>query len=270
MQAIHEYDVQADIDDKAQVIVTNLDSKEYAPGPVAGKYIHVLTCYCFTQLILSDPPSLQKSSQTSINTIPAELIEEIMRQLSPCMRTCLGLTCRKMYKHFKYVNPGTVGLMERADPEDWKEHSLFRLLEDWMGPEYRRGRREPYHYLLRSVYGYFPGSVKELELSHRYSDYVASRQGTRARMGSVSLCTPMLPNPYNKGDNWNKEAIAVIEEDLLIQLDSKGWIYCWEDYYIWTENEEYFLRVAKERSQRVAEAVLLDGTYAEWIDLIGF
>ena len=193
-----------------------------------------------------------------------------MRQLSPCMRTCLGLTCRKMYKHFKYVNPETVGLMERSDPEDWEEPSLCYLLEDWMGPQYRRGRREPYHYLLRSVYGYFPGSQKERELSNRYSDYVSSCFDTGFHVSGGILDHPKLPNPHNKGDSWKKDAIAVIEKDLLKKLNTRHWILCWEDYWIWKDNEQHFLHMATERSQRIAEAFLLDGKFAEWIDLVGF
>ena len=37
MQAIHEYDVQASMDEKAQVIIVRSDSKEYTPELMAGK-----------------------------------------------------------------------------------------------------------------------------------------------------------------------------------------------------------------------------------------
>ncbi|KAG4033159.1 hypothetical protein MFRU_005g01730 [Monilinia fructicola] len=61
--------------------------------------------------------SLQQ--QGSINTIPSEIIQLIMGQLPPCMRACLGVTCKRMYQNFKSTNPGIISLLTIAG-RTWK------------------------------------------------------------------------------------------------------------------------------------------------------
>ncbi|KAJ8058882.1 hypothetical protein OCU04_011866 [Sclerotinia nivalis] len=213
---------------------------------------------------------IRERTQTSINTIPPEIVEQIMRELEPCMRACLGVTCREMYKHFKYVNPKIVNLYDRDGPE-WEAKSLSLLLEDWMGPRYRLGNMALYRYLLITAYGPYKTSPREYQLAENYSDYKRSLRGVRISNTTVGhnvyVFRKKLPNPCNKGDRWEKEAIAVIDEDLLEQISIRDWTYYWRDYCIWKKHETYFDRIVALR--RVRE-VFSHGYYMEWIEMIGF
>ncbi|KAB8298785.1 hypothetical protein EYC80_000959 [Monilinia laxa] len=227
--------------------------------------------------IINDNPDTEKNAseqqigsraspqqhQGSINTIPAEIIQMIMSELQPCMRACLGVTCKKMYRNFKSVNPGIVSLFTIADLT-WESKTLAVLLATWMGPRYRLGRTIPHNYLLRSVYGDGARSWKEMDLKRRYFDYWRSEDDAKI------LSSMALPNPCNIGDCWDQDAIAIIERDLLRHPHVNDWAYYWKNYWIWERNSLHLTHITTFWAEKLAEIVLSEGCYTDWIDMIGF
>ncbi|ESZ94492.1 hypothetical protein SBOR_5140 [Sclerotinia borealis F-4128] len=222
--------------------------------------------------------AVQDSEQASINTIPPELIDKIMGHLTPCMRACLGVTCRRMYKTFKYVHPELVNLAERPvmGAALINEVCLSSLIEIWMGPQYRRGVMIPQHYLLRTVYGDLPRSQKERDLEGKYLDYWRSRTGKafvhgkkRSLMCFFVYRLP-LPSPFNRGDMWEDEAVAVIEQNLINCFSTRTWTSHWENFWIWRKHSTHFAHIGTLRSERQAEIILSDGYFTDWIDMVGF
>lgn len=202
-----------------------------------------------------------------INKMPAEIITAIVGELTPCMRACLGVTCKDMYQYFKYVNPKLVDLSERAGSGS-QDKPLHMLLKTWIGPQYRRGVLIPHHYLLKSVYGESQGlldSGKELELAHRYIDY---RLSTKPMMKDRQMRIDpfVLSNPCNKGDSWNEEALEVMREDIKSRLDDhQQWFHYWNLFHAFYRNYRYLLIW---RKQRISDRAWFN--YAEWRDAIGF
>lgn len=176
------------------------------------------------------------------------------------MRACLGVTCKRMYQNFKSANPGIILLLNIAG-RTWESKTLAILLATWMGPRYRLGRMVPHNYLLRSVYGDETRSLKEMDLKRRYSDYWRSEDG--AKINSV-----VLPNPCNKGDSWDQDAISIIEKDLLRHPNVRDWVYNWSNYWIWERNSLHFTHVTTTWAEELAEIVLSEGCYTDWIDMI--
>ncbi|KAF7877243.1 hypothetical protein EAF04_000927 [Stromatinia cepivora] len=248
--SMHEH--QGSIDNASQAILTESDFELNASEQQVGISV------------------FREQTQASMNTMPPEIVEQIMRELEPCMRACLGVTCRKMYKHFEYVNPEIVNLYDKEGPR-WEDKPLSCLLEDWMGPRYRFGRLGFHRYLLISAYGYFGISARECQLAENYSDYKRSLRSVRIPNpvggGVLRVFGEELPSPCNKGDSWEKEAIAVIDEELLEQISVSDWTYNWKDYWIWRKHRTYFDRIAALRG--VME-VFSAGYYMEWIEMIGF
>ncbi|TGO83338.1 hypothetical protein BPOR_0661g00010 [Botrytis porri] len=101
----------ADENDETQVLDMDFDLKESSSLQIAS----------FASLRDQDLPCI-------INKMPAEIITSILRELTPCMRACLGVTCKDMYQYFKYVNPKLVGLSERAGSGS-QDKPLHKLLK---------------------------------------------------------------------------------------------------------------------------------------------
>ncbi|KAF7893948.1 hypothetical protein EAF00_007462 [Botryotinia globosa] len=207
-----------------------------------------------------------------INKMPAEIITAIVSELTPCMRACLGVTCKNMYQYFKYVNPKLVDLSERAGSE-FQNKPLHMLLKTWIGPQYRRGVLIPHKYLLKSVYGEsqgLPDDGKELELAHRYIDY---RRSTKPRImedRKMRIHPFLLSNPCNKGDSWNEEALEVMREDLKSRLDDhQQWFHYWNFFHVFGLDEyRHYKHLLIWRKERMSDIAWFN--YAEWRDAIGF
>ncbi|TGO29524.1 hypothetical protein BPAE_0014g00760 [Botrytis paeoniae] len=207
-----------------------------------------------------------------INKMPAEIITAIMRELTPCMRACLGVTCKDMYQYFKYVNPKLVDLSERAG-SGFQTKPLHMLLKTWIGPQYRRGILIPHRYLLKSVYGEtqeLPAGKRELELVHRYIDYRRSTEPMLTEDRKLRIHPFVLLNPCNKGDSWNKEALEIMREDLKSRLDDLHlWFHDWNNFHVFGLDEyRHYEYLLIWRRQWISDMIW--SNYAEWREMIGF
>ncbi|KAM0166775.1 hypothetical protein ACHAQE_000981 [Botrytis cinerea] len=240
----------ADEEDETQVLDGDSDHKESSPAQLAS----------IASIRNQDLPCI-------INKMPAEINTAIMRELKPCMRACLGVTCRDMYQYFKYVNPKLVDLFERAG-SGIPNKPLYSLLKTWIGPQYRRGVLIPHHYLLKSVYGHtqeLPAVKEERYLAYRYIDYHRSMQDNITHIHPFALS-----NPCNKGVSWNEEAFQVMKEDLKSRLDDiYPWFLYWNNFHVFGLNEyEYYEQLIIWREEWIAERTW--SYYAEWREMIGF
>ncbi|KAF7918556.1 uncharacterized protein EAE98_003010 [Botrytis deweyae] len=226
---------------------------------------------------LKESSSAQRASLASfrnedlpciINKMPAEIIITIVRELTPCMRVCLGVTCKFMYQYFKYVNPKLVDLSEKAG-SGFQNKPLHMLLNTWIGPQYRHGVFIPHHFLLKSVYGQsykLPAGEKEFDLAKRYIDHLESIKQDK----TGSIYPFVLPNPCNKGDSWNEEALEVMREDLKSRIhDVNPWFHCWFHFHVFCSGKHgYYEHLLEWRRAWIPEMVW--SNYSEWREMIGF
>ncbi|KAA8570012.1 hypothetical protein EYC84_002350 [Monilinia fructicola] len=75
----------------------------------------------------------------------------------------------------------------------------------------------------------------------------------------------VLPNPCNKGDSWDQDAISIIENDLLRHPNVRDWVYNWSNYWIWERNSLHFTHVTATWAEKLAEIILSEGCYTDWI-----
>ncbi|TGO54630.1 hypothetical protein BCON_0104g00270 [Botryotinia convoluta] len=245
----------ADEDDETKVLDVNSDLKESSSAQMGS----------LASFRNKDLPCI-------INKMPAEIITAIMRELTPCMGACLGVTCKNMYQYFKYVNPKLVDLSERAGSGS-RNKPLYLLLKTWIGPQYRRGVLIPHHYLLKSVYGQsqeLPAGKKELELAHRYIDYHRSTEPMLTQDRKMRIHPFVLANPCNKGDSWNEEALEVMRENLKSRLyDLHPWFHYWNNFHVFGLNEyRHYEYLRIWRRQWISDMIW--SNYAEWREMIGF
>jgi hypothetical protein len=177
----------------------------------------------------------------------------------------LGLTCRKLYNFSKYKYPGKISLWE-CSPSNKQEarSTLGDLLEQWMGPRYRRriwtldsiakahSFRLP-QYLIRDIYG-AAGGPAEIALAKRYLDYYSSRWVTE--QGEVYI----LPYPFNKGEDWYSEAFKCIKNDAKYFHGRDLWHWnAWMSFWM---PFDVFWRVSYMDKLRVLQWF----EYKEWVE----
>ncbi|KAF7956094.1 hypothetical protein EAE96_005015 [Botrytis aclada] len=207
-----------------------------------------------------------------IKKMPAEIITAIMRELTPCMRACLGVTCKDMYQYFKYVDQKLVDLSEREGSGSGNK-PLYMLLKTWIDPKYRRGVLIPHHYLLKSVYGKcqeVPAGNKELELARKYIDCRRSTEPMLTQDRIMRIHPFVLTNPCNKGDSGNEEALGVMREDLKSRIyDISPWFHYWNNFHVFRLDEyRHYKCLLKWRKEWIPETIWPN--YAEWRELVGF
>ncbi|KAF7939187.1 uncharacterized protein EAE97_007268 [Botrytis byssoidea] len=238
-----------DEEDETQILDMDFDLKERSSEQIAS------------------PASMRDQDEPClINKMPAEIIAAIVSELTPCRRTCLGVTCKDIYQYFKYLSPKLIDLSERAGSK-FQNKPLHMLLKTWIGPQYRRGVLIPHHYLLKSMYGEsqgLPDSGKKLELAHRYIDYRRSSKPRVMEDRKMRIHPFLLSNPCNKGDSWNEEALEVMREDLKSRLDDHTqWFHYWNFFHVFGLDEyrhyKYLLLRRKQRMSDIAWCIMLSG-----------
>ncbi|KAE9368996.1 hypothetical protein N431DRAFT_486403 [Stipitochalara longipes BDJ] len=193
------------------------------------------------------------SQYIGLTDLPQEILLIIFSRLSLGSGVLLGLICKRLYITYKSVYPYTkVSLLEPCSKSARsREIRLADLLETWIGPRYRRHdwsyeRRyyrekiAPPQYLLRKLYGDFPGysydtdpppsevTRKEHFLSERYCDYhhyfrTNSQTGERDHI---------LPNPFNAGDEWFLDAKRAVIADAVMRRSWEEWMVAWSDRFV--------------------------------------
>jgi hypothetical protein len=171
------------------------------------------------------------------------------------------LTCRKLYQFSKFKYPEHISLYELSPLAkcDGKEirFNLGDLLEDWVGPLYRRRvwslnsiQRKHYQlppqFLIRSIYGSFPGDPEEVALAKRYLEYYSSQR----QVGSKTWY--ILPNPYNKAAGyWWIQAKECIMNDA---KDFRGRaIWDWNAWMGFWMPSEVFLNIGYMEKLKVLQ-----------------
>jgi hypothetical protein len=70
---------------------------------------------------------------TGLGSLPEELILNIFSYLCPVHSACLGLTCKRFYKHHRELH-GRVALDSRCPAKKAWGLKLYDLLEEWHPP----------------------------------------------------------------------------------------------------------------------------------------
>jgi len=82
-----------------------------------------------------ESPSQPQEAPPNLALLPSELLLKIFSHLDPGNSTCLGLTCKRLYKLHRLLH-GSVRLETRC----YTAHSpapgpkLYEMLEEWYGP----------------------------------------------------------------------------------------------------------------------------------------
>ncbi|KAE9368075.1 hypothetical protein N431DRAFT_349285 [Stipitochalara longipes BDJ] len=181
--------------------------------------------------------------QSRIVTIVSKALHAIFKWLDPCTATLLGVTCRKLYRFYKYRYTEKISLCERDSFIDQNGNnrcfSLGEKLVDWMGPAYRlkdwdtntllrKHAEHPPQFLAVTVYGSTRGGLQEVELQKRYIQYNSAQ---RVIDGQTKF---LLPPPFNKSEKeWVALAKEVIKKDAEVmrgkqEWDWQTWLSCWE------------------------------------------
>jgi len=159
-----------------------------------------------------------------------------------------------------------MSLWESCHAEDNNDTStLADLLEQWVGPRYRRHvwgldvipKEHAYkvpQFLLRDVYGAVAGGKAEIALAKRYRDYYASELSVH--QGKLFI----LPHPFNKGADWYEDARKVILGDGNGPYIRDSWDWnAWMSYWI---SFEVFSRISYMEKLRVLQRF----EYQEWAE----
>jgi hypothetical protein len=162
-----------------------------------------------------------------ITRLATELILRVFGMLDIGEATCLGLTGRRFYSVLKELYPEPISLRTEIvlrGKAIWLGNDsyitdLYQVLANWVGPRYRMGPRTniKLHYYNREVYGRslkYNQQTPEWRSNARHLDYhwVRYRYDENYRPDRAS--PNPLPNPFDKGDAWNAEAIASIEASI--------------------------------------------------------
>lgn len=174
-----------------------------------------------------------------ITRLAPELILRIFGMLNTGESTCLGVTCRCFYTVLKDLYPEPICLRTpmvqigkgrgyRLD--SWRFTDLYHVLANWVGPRYRMGLQinVKLHYYNKEVYGdsgeyAYISQNPEWRSDARHQDYdIAQSLYYKNYRPDRALPNP-LPNPFNKGDAWNAEAITSIKASISQFKSTKDW-----------------------------------------------
>ena len=152
------------------------------------------------------------NKRATLQRMPYDIIFLILKLVSPCTATCIGLTCKNIYGPYKALYPQPVKLIEPVcEREPYSGHGardlrLHHLIKNWggLGPKYRFADYYPQRFLIKDVYGEVERGFEQRLLCTRYYDYNNSFRAGKE----------LLPNPYNMGQSWHGAAIAVIRRDI--------------------------------------------------------
>lgn len=233
--------------------------------------------------------------------LPHEILLLILSHFNLGTAVLASLTCKRLYFAYKDLHPNLKvslsehcckGPMVQMYRSYWEASkiSLGDLLENWIGPKYRRHDwshfyfgyfnynplMDPPQYLLRAAYGDYPSwdgeckhymREKEHALGMRYQDYHMAVR-TNPLTGEHEN---ILPQPFNAGKKWFKGAKRAIFADALTRTSWVEWMG------FWWEHSDFFCGMAyreklkalqmMERPVRhgIVEKVLGAGDVVGWV-----
>ncbi len=124
---------------------------------------------------------------------------------------------------------------------------LYHVLAKWVGPCYRKGRCNNVKllYYNEEVYGVsrvYNFQSPEWRSNARHRDYQTVQHLYDDKYRPDWASPNPLPNPFNKGDAWNTEAIPIIEAS----IPQFGFWWDWEQFWsctnLYCSNRNYFRR----------------------------
>ena len=165
--------------------------------------------------------------------------------------TCLGVTCRRFYIVLKDLYPEPISLRTQIvlrGSDLWYSYctDLYEVLANWVGPRYRMGRRSNIKLLYYNKEVYVPGVYsfqnREWRSNTRHSDYETVQHLYDKYYRPDRASPNPLSNPFNKGDAWNAETIAIIEASIYQFVSTEDWKRFWSCTYLFCSKHEYFDR----------------------------
>ena len=124
---------------------------------------------------------------------------------------------------------------------------LYQVLANWVGPRYRMGPRTNIKllYYNREVYGRslkYNHQTPEWRSNARHLDYHWVQHLYDENYRPDRASPNPLPNPFDKGDAWNAEAIASIEASISQFESTEEWKQFWGCTSLFYHNQEHFDR----------------------------
>jgi hypothetical protein len=172
------------------------------------------------------------------------------------------VTCRKIYQHYKFQYPEKISLYECSpliiDSYGSAELTLGDLMTVFIGPLYRRrvwglnsvqsrDDQLPPQFLRRDVYGASPGSVEEVALAKRYTEYHSFHR----YIGNRTLY--ILPHPFNLSDaDWNARAKECILKDAK-NFGGRGEVWTWNKWISYWVSLEVFANITYMEKLKVLQ-----------------
>jgi hypothetical protein len=193
-----------------------------------------------------------------ITRLAPELILRVFGWLDIGEATCLGLTCRRFYIVLKDLYPEPISLgtpiVLRGKGLAGQITNLYYVLAKWVGPRYRMCRRTNVKLLYYNieVYGVaYDSNHLEWRSNIRHSDYqiVQHRYDENYRPDEVS--PNPLPNPFDKGDAWDSEAIAIIEASISQFAFTEEWKQFWSCTSLFCWNTKHFKRLRNQYMREI-------------------
>jgi hypothetical protein len=92
------------------------------------------------------------------------------------------------------------------------------------------------------VAGAYDSQNPERRSNARHSDYHKVQHLWDKNYRPNPLLPNPLPNPFNKGDAWNAEAIPIIESSISQFESMKDWKQFWIHTNLFNHNQEHFER----------------------------
>ena len=220
----------------------------------------------------------------------------VFKLLPKASATCLGLTRRRLYSCLKnqYPGPISLGSSDCCDiicKDSTSEHchciptsaifndydlGLARQIKSWMGPQYTLAFihvQGGYPMFLKSSeYRYYKNWEGNILLAQRplyrmYSDWVKAstnrchRWPRHHRSCFDPHFTSRLPKPYiNRWEDWEFDAIAAINADVVRFNNIEEWRDFWKSFYIVSYNRHLFNSIFLDfELDRISEGLRLLG-----------
>jgi hypothetical protein len=110
------------------------------------------------------------------------------------------------------------------------------------------------HYYNKEVYGVsgvYSFRNPEWRSNTRHSDYETVQHLYDKNYRTDRASPNPLSNPFNKGDAWNAEAIAIIEASIFQFESTEDWKHFWSCTNLFCYNQEYFGRLENQYNREM-------------------